>query len=62
MDFVDEVNLAVLLAEFVLGIYEDKSHLVGYLAATFEKFVKSESDNLEERIFNNVNKFLAEYK
>ena len=46
--------------EIVNGISDRYIEL--YEKITGEKFVKSESDNLEERIFNNVNKFLAEYK
>ncbi|MBQ2352266.1 MAG: phosphoribosylaminoimidazolesuccinocarboxamide synthase, partial [Bacteroidales bacterium] len=46
--------------EIVNGISDRYIEL--YEKITGEKFVKSESDNLEERIFSNVNKFLAEYK
>ena len=44
--------------EIVNGISDRYIEL--YEKITGEKFVKSESDNLEERIFNNVNKFLSE--
>ena len=37
MDFVHQVNLAVVLTEFIFGIYQDQSALCSHLSTAFEQ-------------------------